>query len=110
MRHALAALLSAATIGAFAYAVPEAAQAMGGDANAEANQAQLHPGMANQSPRWSPNGVPEGEVYSAQQAYGYGYDGPGAIRPWKSGAVAPPIVIAPAPAYGYGYGYGPYGY
>ena len=113
MRHALTALLSAAAIGAFAYATPAAAQSTGGgggDANAEADQAQLHPWQADMSPRWAPNGVSEGEVYSAGQAYGYGYHGTGAIRPWKSGTVGPTgAPVAPAPAYQYGYGYGPGG-
>ncbi len=58
MRHILTALLSAASICACACAFPAAAWANGGDANAEADQAQLHPWMPDQTPDWSPYGVP----------------------------------------------------
>jgi hypothetical protein len=74
MRHTLTTLLSAAS----------AAWAMnGGDANAEADQAQLHPWSPNQTPDWIPNGVPMGEVYAA-----YAYVAP-------THAFVPPIVVAP---------------
>jgi hypothetical protein len=92
MRHTLTALLSAASICAFACALPGAAWAMGGgDANAEADQAQLHPWMPNQTPGWTPYGVPLGEVYDAVPTvvYGYGYE-------YVPPMIAPPVVTPPA--------------
>ena len=81
MRHTLTALLSAASICAFACAVPTVAWAEGGDANAEADQAQLHPWSADQTPDWTPYGVPMGEVYEGVPVPAYVY--------------APPPVVAP---------------
>lgn len=85
MRRTLTALLSIAAIWASACAIPAVAWAMGaGDANAEANQAQLHPWSPNQAPDWIPNGVPMGEVYAGVPAYAY--------FPPPYAYVAPPIV------------------
>jgi hypothetical protein len=85
MRHTLTTLLSAASICAFVCAIPAAAWAMGGDANAEADQAQLHPWSPNQTPDWIPNGVPMGEVYTGVPAYAV-------VPPY---AYVPPPVLAP---------------
>ena len=49
MKHALTASLSATSICALACLVPGVAAANGSDANALANQAQLHPWEANQT-------------------------------------------------------------
>ncbi len=98
MKHTLTAVLSAASICAFASAVPAAAWAMGGgDANAEADQAQLHPWSPNQTPGWIPNGVPMGEVYAGVPAYAYvppavAYVSPPAVVYVSPPAVAPVIV------------------
>ncbi len=87
MRQTLTTLLSAASICAFACAIPTAAWAMGGgDANAEADQAQLHPWSPNQTPDWTPYGVPMGEVYEGVPAYAY-------VPPVY--VYVPPGVVAP---------------
>jgi hypothetical protein len=98
MRYRLAALLCTASICAFACAIPAVAWAMGGgDANAEADQAQLHPWSPDQAPNWIPNGVPMGEVYAGVPAYAYvppavAYVSPPAVVYVSPLAVAPVIV------------------
>jgi len=97
MKYALTSLVSAAAIFAFSFAMPATAgtgaptsssvspsasgvstgQAgastgtvgNGNDANAEAEQAQLHPTEMNQYPDRVPNGVPQGEVYYSGRGY-----------------------------------------
>ena len=64
-------ILSTAAVCALVSATP--ALAGGADAHAGQDQAQIHPNEANQPPVWSANGVAEGEVYPAEQAYGPGY-------------------------------------
>ena len=49
MRHALTVLLCTASICAPACLIPGVAAANGADANAQANQAQLHPWEGNQT-------------------------------------------------------------
>jgi hypothetical protein len=53
MRHALTVLLFTASICAPACLIPGVAAANGADANAQANQAQLHPWEGNQT-GWRP--------------------------------------------------------
>ena len=90
MKHTLTGLLSSAAVLAVLCATP--ALANGSDARAEADQAQLHPWMPNQSPRWYPNDVAIGELYpivpGAQAFYG-----PNGVRPL--GAMAPPARSCP---------------
>ncbi len=78
MKYVLTGLLSSAAIFAVMGATP--ALANGADANAEADQAQLHPWMPNQTPDWSPNDVAIGELYPAVPGANafYGVNG---IRP-----------------------------
>ena len=52
MKHLLIGVLSSAAVLAVVCATP--ALANGGDANAEADQAQFHPWEANQTPDWTP--------------------------------------------------------
>jgi len=117
MKHALTASLSAASTCALAWLVPGVAVANGSDANAQANQAQLHPWEANQT-GWTPYGVAVGEVYPAAPG---GFIGPNGYHQFGYEDVGPAAPgygydYGPAPAYGYpapGYGYGPapaYGY
>jgi hypothetical protein len=63
-------LSTTAAVCALASATP--ALAAGADAHGGQEQAQMHPNEANQPPVWSANGVAEGEVYPADQAYGGG--------------------------------------
>ena len=98
MNHALPAFLSTASICALACLVPGVAAANGSDANAQANQAQLHPWEANRT-GWSPYGTAVGEVYPAApggfigpNGYQFGYD-----------EVVPVVPVVP----GYGIGYSP---
>ncbi len=101
MKRALTAFLSAASICALSCLVPDVAAANGSDANAEANQAQLHPWEANQT-GWAPNGAPVGEVYSAAPG---GFIGPNGYQLGYGEVVLVPVVP------GYAYGYAPaYGY
>lgn len=99
MKRVVISALATAAVSVFLCGAPVAAYAAaggagnGGDANGEADQAQLHPMEANQTPYWIPNGVPEGEIYTCEEAYGH--------------ACAYPRY-APAPE-GNGYGYGPLG-
>lgn len=101
MKHALTAFLSAASICALACLVPGIAAANGSDANAEANQAQLHPWEANQT-GWAPNGAPVGEVYPAApggfigpNGYQFGYEFVPVVP------VVPGFAYGNAPAYRY---------
>jgi hypothetical protein len=97
MRRVFFTFLSAAAVCAFASATPSLAgtgnaaaaaaataapapaptsapgTSNGNDARAQADQAQIHPMMANQYPDWTPRGVAEGEVYPSRQTYGRGY-------------------------------------
>ena len=118
MKHALTAFLSAASICALACLVPGVAAANGDDANAQANQAQLHPWEANQT-GWTLYGVAVGEVYPAAPG---GFIGPSGYHQFGYEEVVPVVPgyaygYSPAPAYGYhdapAYGYSPapaYGY
>jgi hypothetical protein len=119
MKHALRASLSAASICALACLVPGVTAANGSDANAQANQAQLHPREANQT-GWTPYGVPVGEVYPAAPG---GFIGPNGYHQFGYDEVVPVVPAvpgddlgySPAPAYGhpapaYGYHAPAYGY
>jgi hypothetical protein len=70
MKRLVFTILSTAAVCALVSATP--ALAGGADARAGQVQAQIHPNEANQPPVWSANGVAEGEVYPADQAYGRG--------------------------------------
>lgn len=70
MQRLVLTVLSTAAVCALVSATP--ALAAGADAHAAANQAQFHPTEMNQHTAWTPNGVAEGEVYPADQAYGRG--------------------------------------
>src|SRR5260370_3218032 len=86
MKRLVFTFLSTAAVCAVVSATPALAAPGGADAHAMANQAQIHPTEANHPPVWSPNGVAEGEVYPAEQAYGRGY-----------GAAEPADVVAAVP-------------
>ena len=64
MKHLLIGVLSSAAALAFVCATPALANG-GGDANAEADQAQFHASEPNQTPDWAPGQVAVGEVYRA---------------------------------------------
>ncbi|HZZ59651.1 MAG TPA: hypothetical protein VFE63_00560 [Roseiarcus sp.] len=70
MKRFVFTILSTAAVCAVVSATP--ALAAGADAHGGQEQAQMHPNEANQPPVWSANGVAEGEVYPADQAYGRG--------------------------------------
>jgi hypothetical protein len=70
MKRLVLTFVSTAAVCALVSATP--ARAGGADAHAGQVQAQIHPNEANQPPVWSANGVAEGEVYPADQAYGHG--------------------------------------
>jgi hypothetical protein len=70
MKRLVLTFVSTAAVCALVSATP--ALAGGADAHAGQVQAQIHPNEANQPPVWSANGVAEGEVYPADQAYGRG--------------------------------------
>jgi hypothetical protein len=99
MRHPLPILLSAASICALASLVPGVAAANGADANAMANQAQLHPWEANQT-GWRPYGAAVGEVYPAAPG---GFIGPNGYTNGYSGYYVVVPVVPVAPDYTYGY-------
>lgn len=80
MTQLLTGLLSSAAILAVLCATPACAAGNGGDANGEANQAQLHPSSADETPDWIPSGVAIGEVYQAVPGE-YAFYGPNGIRP-----------------------------
>ena len=90
MKYVLTGLLSSAAVFAVLCATP--ALANGGDANFEADQAQIHPRSADQTPDWSRHEVAVGELYprvlGAQAFYG-----PNGIRPL--GAMAAPARTCP---------------
>jgi hypothetical protein len=78
MKRVLTGLLFSTAAFAALCAPPALANGNGGDANAEANQAQIHPQEANQTPDWAPGQVAVGEVYPAvpgENAF-YGPNGP----------------------------------
>ena len=79
MKHLWIGLLSSAAALAFACATPALA-GNGGDANGEANQAQLHPWQADETPDWAPNQVAIGELYPAVPGHNAFY-GPNGERP-----------------------------
>ena len=79
MKHVLAALLSSAAVFAVLCATPALA-ANGNDPRFEADQAQLHPWAANQSPDWSPYDVAVGEPYAAVPG-AHAFYGPNGERP-----------------------------
>ena len=82
MKRVLTTLAPAALLAVVA-ATP--AFANGNDVNAEANQAQNHPWMANQAPYWSPYNVGIGEPYPAVPG-AFAYYGPNGPRPlWPAG-------------------------
>jgi hypothetical protein len=89
MKHALTVLLSTASICAPACLIPGMAAANGADANAQANQAQLHPWEANQT-GWRPYGA----------AVGNGYSGDYVVVPLVPVAPDYTYRYSPAPAYG----------
>ena len=80
MKHLLTGVLSSAAVFAVLCATPAVANGNGGDANAEANQAQIHPWEANQTPDWAPGQVAVGELYPAVPGE-YAFDGPNGVRP-----------------------------
>jgi hypothetical protein len=90
MKHLLIGVLSSAAVLAVVCATP--ALANGGDANGEADQAQIHPGEPNQSPDWTPNEVAVGELYPVVPGE-YAFEGPNGIRPL--GAISPPTRSCP---------------
>lgn len=78
MKHLLIGALSSAAALALVCMTP--AMANGGDGNAEANQAQIHPMEANQTPGWNPTEVAVGELYPAVPGE-YAFEGPNGVRP-----------------------------
>jgi hypothetical protein len=106
MKHALTVLLSAASICAPACLIPGVAAANGADANAQANQAQLHPWEGNQT-GWRPYGAAVGEVYPAApggligpNGYSNGYSGDYIVVPLEPVAPDFSYGYSPAPSYG----------
>jgi hypothetical protein len=73
MKSVLIALLSSAAVFAVLCETPALA-GNGNDARFEADQAQIHPWAADQSPDWTPHDVAVGELYpkvpGAQAFYG----------------------------------------
>ena len=107
MKHVLTASLSATSIFTLACLVTGAAVANGADANAQANQAQLHPWEGNQT-GWTPYGAAVGEVYPAAPG---GFVDPNGYRFGYSEAVPIVPVVPVAPDYAFGYSSAPgYGY
>lgn len=98
MKHALRAFLSAASICALGCLVPGVAAANGSDANAEANQAQLHPWEANQT-GWAPYRTAIGEPYPAAPG---GFIGPNGYQPGYDEFVPVLPVVPVVPGYAYG--------
>lgn len=90
MKHTFATLLVSAAV--FTALCETPALALGADARAEANQAQLHPWEANQTPYWSANDVAIGEVYRAVPGESAFY-GPNGVR--RLGIVTPSSAVAP---------------
>jgi len=90
MQYVLTGLLSSAAVFAVLCATP--ALANGGDANFEADQAQIHPWSTDQAPDWTPHDVAVGELYprvpGAQAFYG-----PNGVRPL--GAMTAPTRTCP---------------
>jgi len=82
MKRISVALLSSAAVFAVLCGT-SALAANGNDARFEADQAQLHPWAADQSPRWSPNEVAVGEPYPAVPGADAFY-GPNGERPLGS--------------------------
>jgi hypothetical protein len=92
MKYVLTGLLSSAAVFAVLCATPALAVGNGNDANFEADQAQIHPWSADQTPDWNRHEVAVGELYpkvpGAQAFYG-----PNGIRPL--GAMAVPTRTCP---------------
>jgi hypothetical protein len=91
MKRLVLTFVSTAAVCALVSATPARA---GGDAHAGQVQAQIHPNEANQPPVWSANGVAEGEVYPADQAYGRGNGAAETSGPTPFGAAE---AYVPAP-------------
>ena len=65
MKQVLTGLLTSSAVFAALCATPALARGNGNDGRFEADQAQIHAQSADQTPRWSPNDVALGELYSA---------------------------------------------
>jgi hypothetical protein len=70
MKRVVFTFLSTAAVCTLVSATP--VLALGADPHGVQDRAQMHPNEANQPAVWVPNGVAEGEVYPASQAYGRG--------------------------------------
>lgn len=92
MKRGMTGLLSCTAIFAVLCATPALAAGNGGDANFEANQAQIHPWEADQTPDWAPGEVALGEVYPKVPGADAFY-GPNGIR--RLGAMAAPTRSCP---------------
>ena len=95
MKHGMTGLLSSAAVLAVLCAPPALAAGNGGDANGEANQAQIHPWEANQTPDWAPGQVAVGEIYPAvpgQYAF-YGPNGPRPLGTVTAAVKSCPLVL-----------------
>lgn len=90
MKRLFIALLSSAAVFAVLYETPALA-GNGNDPRFEADQAQLHPWQADQTPRWSPSAVPVGEPYPAVPG-AYAFYGPNGVR--QLGIVTAPSALA----------------
>ena len=99
MKRLVFTFVSTAAVCALVSATP--ALAGGADAHAGQVQAQIHPNEANQPPVWSANGVAEGEVYPADQAYGRGNGAAETSGPTPFGAAEAyvPALFGAAEAY-----------
>ena len=91
MKHLLIGVLSSAAALAFVCATPALANG-GGDANAEADQAQFHVSEPNQTPDWAPGQVAVGEVYRGVPGEDAFY-GPNGVR--ALGIVSAPTRSCP---------------
>ena len=80
MKQVLTGLLTSSAVFAALCATPALARGNGNDGRFEADQAQIHPQSADQTPRWSPNDVALGELYSAVPG-AYAYYGPNGAMP-----------------------------
>src|SRR5258708_39172787 len=99
MKRLVLTFVSTAAVCALVSATP--ALAGGADAHAGQDQAQIHPNEANQPPVWSANGVAEGEVYPADQAYGRGNGAaePSGPTPFGAAEAYVPAPFGAAEAY-----------
>ena len=103
MKYPLTVLLSSASICGLVCLVPGVAAANGADANAQKNQAQLHPWEGNQT-GWRPYGAAVGEVYPAAPG---GFVGPNGYTSGYYGDYEVVPAVPVAPVYTYGYSPGP---